>query len=118
MEKGGCVKEIGNGEQARIAKMLVVNRHLKEKTQTQCGRVLGVTFQQVQKQETCLNRITADQLFTLAKGHGYDMQMIYKGDPYQVLEQVKNKFIPKIRKTFQKIDENVWKQRNYKVKKL
>ena len=46
----------------RIASMLVAHRYAKNLTQVQVSKKIGVTFQQVQKYERMINKITSDKL--------------------------------------------------------
>ena len=48
-------------------------------SQDALGRQLGITFQQVQKYESAMNRISADRLFLLAEKLGTDISYFYEG---------------------------------------
>jgi len=70
----------------QIASMLVAHRCANKKTQTQIAKMLGVTFQQVQKYEHMQNKITAEKLLQFCISLKVPLSSFQDGDPYQVLE--------------------------------
>jgi len=70
----------------RIASMLVAHRYAKNLTQTKVSQKLGVTFQQVQKYERMINKITSDRLIEFCNALDVRLQTFQDGDPYQVLD--------------------------------
>ena len=70
----------------RIASMLVAHRYAKNLTQTKVSKKLGVTFQQVQKYERMINKITSDRLIEFCNALDIRLQTFQDGDPYQVLD--------------------------------
>ena len=70
----------------RIASMLVAHRYAKNLTQTKVSKMLGVSFQQVQKYERMLNKITSDKLIEFCNSLDVRLQTFQDGDPYQVLD--------------------------------
>ena len=70
----------------RIASMLVAHRYAKNLTQTKVSKKLGVTFQQVQKYERMINKITSDKLIEFCNALDIRLQTFQDGDPYQVLD--------------------------------
>jgi len=70
----------------RIASMLVAHRYAKNLTQTKVSQKLGVTFQQVQKYERMINKITSDKLIEFCNALDVRLQTFQDGDPYQVLD--------------------------------
>ena len=72
-------------EKERIAKMMFVLRTISGKTQTKISQALKVSFQQIQKYEKALNGIGSDKLFILAKEEGWDINLLYNGNPEQIL---------------------------------
>lgn len=70
----------------RIASMLVAHRYAKNLTQTKVSQKLGVTFQQVQKYERMINKITSDKLIEFCNALDIRLQTFQDGDPYQVLD--------------------------------
>lgn len=50
-----------------VGKKIREFRHLQGLTQTQLAEKIGVKFQQLQKYETGMNRVSASRLFTLAE---------------------------------------------------
>ena len=70
----------------QIASMLVAHRCANKKTQTQIAKMLDVTFQQVQKYERMINKITSDKLIEFCNALDIRLQTFQDGDPYQVLD--------------------------------
>jgi len=70
----------------RIASMLVAHRYAKNLTQTKVAKMLGVSFQQVQKYERMFNKITSDKLIEFCNSLDVRLQTFQDGDPYQVLD--------------------------------
>lgn len=54
-------------------------RNLRGKSQTDTGDALGITFQQVQKQEKGINRVSASALYRLAKYLEVDPSYFFEG---------------------------------------
>ena len=53
-----------------IGRLLLTHRKMQGYSQAQMGAVLGVSFQQVQKYETGVNRISASSLLLLSRAWG------------------------------------------------
>ena len=70
----------------QIASMLVAHRCANKKTQTQVAKMLGVTFQQVQKYEHMINKITSEKLLQFCVSLKVPLTSFQDGDAYQVLE--------------------------------
>jgi transcriptional regulator with XRE-family HTH domain len=70
----------------RIASMLVAHRYAKNLTQVKVSKKLGVTFQQVQKYERMINKITSDKLVEFCNALDVRLQSFQDGDPFQVLD--------------------------------
>ena len=70
----------------RIASMLVAHRYAKNLTQVQISKKIGVTFQQVQKYERMINKITSDKLIEFCNSLDVKLQSFQDGDPFQVLD--------------------------------
>ena len=70
----------------RIASMLVAHRYAKNLTQTKVANKIGVTFQQVQKYERMINKITSDKLIDFCNALDVKLQSFQDGDPFQVLD--------------------------------
>ena len=70
----------------RIASMLVAHRYAKKLTQVQVSKKIGVTFQQVQKYERMINKITSDKLIEFCNSLDVKLQSFQDGDPFQVLD--------------------------------
>lgn len=66
--------------------MLVAHRYAKNLTQTKVANKIGVTFQQVQKYERMINKITSDKLIEFCNSLDVKLQSFQDGDPYQVLD--------------------------------
>ena len=73
-------------EKLQIAQMLYAQRISKKKTQTQVGKVLGVTFQQVQKYEKSANGIPSTKLLKFCNHYKINVNEFQNGDPYGVIE--------------------------------
>ena len=63
-------------ERGRLAKMLIILRELKNRTQTKIGNVINVTFQQTQKYENGINGISSEKLFMLCQNQSANIKMI------------------------------------------
>jgi transcriptional regulator with XRE-family HTH domain len=70
----------------RIASMLVAHRYAKNLTQTKVANKIGVTFQQVQKYERMINKITSDKLIEFCNSLNVKLQSFQDGDPFQILD--------------------------------
>jgi len=88
----------------QIASMLVAHRCANKKTQTQVAKMLGVTFQQVQKYEHMINKITSEKLLQFCISLNVRLQSFQDGDPYQVLEGADISIIEK-EKAMQRIEK-------------
>jgi transcriptional regulator with XRE-family HTH domain len=67
-------------EQRIIAHNFRALRKLHKQTQNQIGELLGVSPQQIQKYETCGNRICADNLWKVAKHYGVDVALFFQDE--------------------------------------
>ena len=54
-------------------------------SQTKLGQTIDVTFQQVQKYENGTNRVSASNLFKIAKALGVDVSFFYEGMPESLM---------------------------------
>lgn len=63
----------------RIGRRLRALRRRLGLSQTEMGRMIGVTFQQIQKYERGLNRVTASRLGALAKCAGIPVCFFFRG---------------------------------------
>tara|TARA_R100001463_G_scaffold13054_1_gene34973 strand:+ start:26 stop:436 length:411 start_codon:yes stop_codon:yes gene_type:complete len=88
----------------QIASMLVAHRCANKKTQTQVAKMLNVTFQQVQKYEHMINKITSEKLLQFCISLNVRLQSFQDGDPYQVLEGADISIIEK-EKAMQRIEK-------------
>ena len=88
----------------QIASMLVAHRCANKKTQTKIAKMLGVTFQQVQKYEHMQNKITAEKLLQFCISLKVPLSSFQDGDPYQVLEGADISIIEK-EKAMQRIEK-------------
>lgn len=62
-----------------IAKQIRAIRNEKGIAQEALAAGIGVTFQQVQKYEWAVNRVSASRLFLIAKALGEPVQRFYEG---------------------------------------
>ena len=65
-------------EQRTIAKNFKNLRKAHKHTQKQIGELLGISPQQIQKYETCLSRICADNLWKVAKHYGISVELFFQ----------------------------------------
>jgi len=70
----------------QIASMFIAWRYAKAQTQMKVAKVLGVTFQQVQKYEKMDNELSAIRLIQFCDAYEIDLNMFQNGDPFQVLD--------------------------------
>lgn len=104
-----------------IGKKLKMTRTMSGMTQDQLGELIGVTFQQIQKYEKGLNRISAGRLYELAQVFGKPISTFFSDyvpdkDYYNfdhkqekdhfASEEVKNREIISLIKAFNKISKS------------
>ena len=70
-----------------IAKILVLHRVWDGLNQTKVAKNLNVTFQQVQKYEKCMNRISAEMLIDICKKRKWDMTLFMNDKPENILNE-------------------------------
>ncbi len=78
--------EINLDAAKNIAKNLIAHRIWNGLTQTQMGETIGVSFQQYQKMEKCVNRIYAEDLSVFCNTYSWDISMMYT-DPEMMLKE-------------------------------
>jgi transcriptional regulator with XRE-family HTH domain len=104
-----------------IGKKLKMIRIMSGMTQNQIGELVGVTFQQIQKYEKGLNRISAGKLYELSQIFGkpigaffndyipdreyYNFEYKQEQDHF-VSDEVKNKEIVSLIKAFNKLSKS------------
>tara|TARA_R100001443_G_scaffold6664_2_gene15627 strand:- start:5646 stop:6134 length:489 start_codon:yes stop_codon:yes gene_type:complete len=98
-------------EKERIAKMMFVLRTISGKTQAKISKSLNLTFQQIQKYEKAQNGIGADKLFLLAKSQGWDINLLYNGNPEDVLMRIPLFKQDRVAKKFREIEANIREER-------
>ena len=103
-------------EKERIAKMMFVLRTLSKRTQTRLTKSLKVSFQQIQKYEKAQNGIGSDKLFILAKKEGWDINLLYNGDPEIVLQQIPLFKQDMVAKKFREIEANIREERKLQAR--
>ncbi len=79
-----------------IAKNLIAHRIWNGLTQTQMGETIGVSFQQYQKMEKCINRIYAEDLKVFCNAYRWDISMMY-ADPKMMLREWCDRDFPNAR---------------------
>ena len=62
-----------------VGKQLALARHAQGLNQSEVARMLGLTFQQIQKYETGMNRISASRLWDIAATLGVPVQYFFDG---------------------------------------
>jgi len=70
-----------------IAKILVLHRVWDGLNQTKVAKDLNVTFQQVQKYEKCMNRISAEMLIDICKKRKWDITLFMNNKPESILDE-------------------------------
>ena len=70
-----------------IAKILVLHRVWDGLNQTRVAKNLNVTFQQVQKYEKCMNRISAEMLIDICKKRKWDITLFMNNKPESILDE-------------------------------
>ena len=81
----------------KIAKNLIAHRIWNGLTQTQMGETIGVSFQQYQKMEKCVNRIYAEDLSVFCNTYSWDISMMYT-DPEMMLKEWCDRDYPNAKK--------------------
>ena len=103
-------------EKERIAKMMFVLRTISGKTQSKISKALAVSFQQIQKYEKAQNGIGSDKLFILAREEGWDINLLYNGDPEIVLQQIPLFKQDMVAKKFREIEANIVEERKLQAR--
>lgn len=103
-------------EKERIAKMMFVLRTISGKTQTKISQALKVSFQQIQKYEKALNGIGSDKLFILAKEEGWDINLLYNGNPEQILPSLPIFKQDMVARKFREIEANIREERKLQAR--
>ena len=105
----------------QIAKNLIAHRIWNNLTQTEMGNTIGVSFQQYQKMEKCINRIYAEDLKVFCNAYRWDITMMYT-HPESMLREWCDRDFPNAHKRPHEADaiERMWKKteisanKNYK----
>ena len=93
-----------------IAKILVLHRVWNGLNQSKIANDLKVSFQQVQKYEKCLNRISAENLIDICKKRKWDITLFMCDRPDTILDEWRNNYpiiaikVRKIIKKWKEID--------------
>ena len=103
-------------EKERIAKMMFVLRTISGKTQTKISQALKVSFQQIQKYEKALNGIGSDKLFILAKEEGWDINLLYNGNPEQILPSLPIFKQDMVARKIREIEANIREERKLQAR--
>lgn len=97
-------------EDKRIASLLRTRRNLAGMTQMELGAKIGVTFQQIQKYEKGVNRISAGKLTKIADALGESVNYFIAGDEVshemKEFNKVTSPQVMRLVKAFTKIEEN------------
>ena len=94
-------------EKERIAKVMFVLRTISGKTQSRLSKAIKVSFQQIQKYEKAQNGIPSDKLFILAKEQGWDINLLYNGNPEQMFHSIPLFKQDMVAKKFREIEANI-----------
>ena len=79
--RGATAIDIHVGEQLRAL------RKAARLSQTELGTSVGVTFQQIQKYETGMNRVSASRLWDIAHALGVDVAFFFEGLDGNLLDE-------------------------------
>ena len=94
-------------EKERIAKVMFLLRTISGKTQSRLSKAIKVSFQQIQKYEKAQNGIPSDKLFILAKEQGWDINLLYNGNPEQMFHSIPLFKQDMVAKKFREIEANI-----------
>ena len=94
-------------EKERIAKVMFVLRTISGKTQSRLSKAIKVSFQQIQKYEKAQNGIPSDKLFILAKEQGWDINLLYNGNPEQMFHSIPLFKQDMVAQKFREIEANI-----------
>tara|TARA_R100000541_G_scaffold627_1_gene4013 strand:+ start:1251 stop:1697 length:447 start_codon:yes stop_codon:yes gene_type:complete len=106
-----ATKEVELQEKQRVAKVLFILRTLSKKTQTRISKSIQVSFQQIQKYEKAMNEIGSSKLFILCRKQGWDINLLYKGVPEDMLPSIPLFQQDMVLKKFREIDANIEEER-------
>ena len=98
-------------EKERIAKVMFLLRTISGFTQSRLSKAIKVSFQQIQKYEKAQNGIASDKLFVLAKEQGWDINLLYNGDPEQMLPSIPLFKQDMVARKFREIEANIREER-------
>lgn len=76
-QKNGKIEDLIELEQM-VGKNIRINRMLLGWTQKDLAHELGISYQQVQKYETGVNRVSASRLFQISNLLGTDIRVFFK----------------------------------------
>lgn len=66
---------------AHLGEKIKLARQSAHVTQEQLARALGISYQQIQKLESGINRLPASRLYRIARYLGYDITFFYQDIP-------------------------------------
>ena len=66
---------------------------------------------QIQKYEKCLNGVSSDKLFSLAKQNNWDINVLFGSNPAELLEQIPSDKRRKVESQFKQIEHNIEEER-------
>ena len=102
------------------------NKHLGNKlklrrlalglTQTKVAKAINVTFQQIQKYEKAMNEIGSSKLFILCRKEDWDINLLYRGVPEDMLPSVPLFQQDMVLKKFREIDANIEEERKLQAR--
>src|SRR5271168_315560 len=72
------VDDIARAVNERVGKRIKMIRVTNGHSQESLGRVLGLTFQQVQKYERGSNKISADKLWRIAQHYNVELEYFFQ----------------------------------------
>lgn len=104
--------------QAKMAKFMFAMRYVgRIKTpQVKIAKVIGTSFQQVQKVEKTENGISADKFLYLCKKKKWNVNDVLDKEPEELLEDIKKEYHKKVLSHFKIVDANIEKERQLQFK--
>jgi transcriptional regulator with XRE-family HTH domain len=78
-EKGNKDKEMKHPVDVHVGKRIRHRRWMTGTTQQQLAEKVGIKFQQIQKYETGMNRVSASRLWDIAHALGVDIAFFFEG---------------------------------------
>ena len=104
--------------QAKMAKFMFAMRYVgRIKTpQVKIAKVIGTSFQQVQKVEKTENGMSADKFLYLCKQKKWNINDVLEKEPEEFLADIKKEYHKKVLHHFKVVDVNIEKERQLQLR--